>query len=187
MLKTEIQFSDYIQKTKYPKCVITGATVNINAVHIINKNECEKSKNTYLKFHKLNGITLRKDIQQSFDNYFWCFNPFDIKISKDNNLMDIGIIYDLAQSIPTELTAKKYVSIQQDNFLLLYVRFIEFSYKYANRHKKSLSADSYSYIKKTYEYIFGTIGSIQKLDEYAYNHENDVIMMDIINLVPYLV
>ena len=128
MIKTQNTFSNNIRKI-YNKCIITGTSVGTDAAHIIDKSVCDKHNNKYLKFHIDNGILLRKDIHQLFDNYVWCFNPFDF-IEKENGKIEISILYDSNKRISNELKKNKYYTVNTNNYLMIYLRYVEFIHKY---------------------------------------------------------
>lgn len=124
MIKTQGSFSKIINQRYHKKCIISGSTYSLDACHIIDKNICEKIKNNILKFHKTNGLLLRKDLHKTFDDQHWCFNPYDIK-EEDDIYIKIGIIYtDIA---PMELKSGNYYSIHKDSYKLICIRYTQFS------------------------------------------------------------
>lgn len=179
MITSQTVFANHIKNSKYQRCIITNATTGLDAAHIIDKAICEKNNNKYLKFHISNGISLRKDIHQAFDNHIWCFNPFDCIDNTDNKTISIGIIYDMSKNIPEELTKQKYYIVDKNDYYLIYIRYVEFSYKYAERHKNNLPSDSYDKINSLYESVFSKIAYITKLENnYAYEYDGDLLMIN---------
>ena len=56
---------------------------------------------------------------------------------------------------------------------------MEFSYKYAERHKNNLPSDSYDKINSLYESVFSKIAYITKLENnYAYEYDGDLLMIN---------
>lgn len=182
MIKTQAAFSKHI-KSQYKECLITNDVTYLEAVNIVSKTFCDKVNNKYLKYHKYNGILLKNDINKLFNNYVWCLDPFNISFNEDETI-NIGIIYDMNIDVPLSLKCKESVKINQNSYVLVYIRYVEFCYKYVEKYKTKLDKDSYNDVKELYELVSRQLKFSHKIDEkgHVYEQDNDAIMIDTMDL-----
>lgn len=171
---TQRTFSTKINKF-YQHCVITGATHGLDAAHIIDKCICERLNNNFLKFHIYNGILLRKDIHKIFDEYKWCFNPYDIQTdlsNKDPEYIYIGIIHRSGIVLPYEIRTGRYYKISRSSYRLIYLRYLEYlNYERSNTVFKE-------YWEKNIQYI----NIIDKQGD-LYDKDKDSVMLETIDSI----